>query len=94
MLEGVSEQHLDAVARVRRRGYWSRSWRRFRREGVAVFAVLAIAVVAGAGLLARWLAPHGYQHFDIRAVNLLPTLRAHHFFGTDGVGHDVFSRTL
>jgi ABC-type dipeptide/oligopeptide/nickel transport system permease subunit len=94
MLEGVSEEHLEAFARVRRRGYWSRSWRRFFRERVALFAALAIAVVVGAGLLARWLAPYDYQHFDIRAVNLLPTLRAHHFFGTDGVGHDVFSRTL
>ncbi|MGZ4418619.1 MAG: ABC transporter permease [Gaiellaceae bacterium] len=72
----------------------SRARRRWRRGRGALLAVALIGVILLIGSFADQIAPYGYQHFDIRGVNVHPGLTAHHFFGTDGVGHDVFSRTL
>lgn len=59
-------------------------------------AVCVLLAIVAAGLLAGRIAPYSYQHFDIGldAINLGPTAAGHHFFGTDGVGHDVLSQTL
>jgi peptide/nickel transport system permease protein len=83
----------DAVA-LHAHGYWLQSFRRFRRDRVALVALATVALLLLAGFLATVIAPYDYQHFDIRNVNRPPSFHASHLFGTDGVGHDIFSRTL
>lgn len=78
------------------RGYWARSFGRFRRDRLALLALASFVLVVGAGLLASVIAPYGYHHFNLdpSELSIGPTLRDYHFFGTDGVGHDIFTQTL
>lgn len=53
--------------------------------------VMVILIVASA-LGADWIAPYDYKALDVRTRFSGPTMV--HFFGTDNLGRDTFSRTL
>ena len=81
-----------AALPLRRSGLWLDAWRRFARDRLAlaggvVLLVLALAS-AGAPLLTRY-APN---EVDLRALDAAPS--AAHWFGTDDLGRDEFSRAL
>lgn len=61
-----------------------------RGQGLA--GVILVAVVAAAGLLAHWIAPFDPNQ-QISGANLLGP-SAQHWFGTDEVNRDVYSRVL
>lgn len=71
----------------------SRPWLAFiRRHPLLVLGAVMLAIMASAALLAPWLASH-----DPAEMNVLQRLRppsAQHFFGTDTLGRDIYSRTL
>jgi peptide/nickel transport system permease protein len=77
---------------LHRRGPWSRALLRFRRQPLAVGALLVLLVLLLAGALASLLAPYGPNAINADALSLSPS--RHHFFGTDLLGRDYFSRTL
>ncbi len=68
---------------------WLRALRRHPTLylGVAILALLAIVALA-----APWLAPYDPQEIDPLARMKPPSME--HFFGTDALGRDVYSRTL
>jgi peptide/nickel transport system permease protein len=51
-----------------------------------------LAVVALAALLAPWIAP--YDPMTLKVLDRLQSPRAAHWFGTDELGRDVFSRVV
>jgi peptide/nickel transport system permease protein len=55
--------------------------------GLAVLAVLVVAAVSGSAL-----APHGINAIDVQ--NRLQPPSPQHWFGTDELGRDIFSRVL
>jgi len=63
----------------------------FRRRLVLAGAVILVAV-ALAALLAPWLAP--YDPMALKILDRLQSPRATHWFGTDELGRDVFSRVV
>jgi peptide/nickel transport system permease protein len=63
----------------------------FRRRVVLAGAAI-LAVVALAALLAPWIAP--YDPMALRVLDRLQSPRATHWFGTDELGRDVFSRVI
>jgi peptide/nickel transport system permease protein len=91
---------VDASPAERARRYVAALWQRPRRGllyllrhhkigavGLAIVAVVAIAVV-----FAPLLAPYGATTQDLEAA--VRSSSASHFFGTDELGRDVFSRVL
>ena len=54
--------------------------------------VVALLLVVAAALLGPWLAPWPADEIDWEAIDRAPD--AAHWFGTDGVGRDLFARTL
>ena len=68
------------------------AWSRFRRDRTALVGVAVVALLAGAAVLAPWLAPHDPNAADV-AHKLLGPSRGH-LLGTDELGRDVFSRLL
>ncbi|HET7326297.1 MAG TPA: ABC transporter permease [Nocardioidaceae bacterium] len=73
---------------------WRRALRRFLRHRVAMASLTIFAVIAIASFLAGWIAPYSYEEIDLQNRSSPPTLEAYHFFGTDKVGRDYFSRVL
>lgn len=71
---------------------WKDAWRRLRRNHLAVFGMCTLAAMIVLVLIGPWLSPYSYetQDRDLGAVG--PS--AQHWFGTDTLGRDLFTRIL
>jgi peptide/nickel transport system permease protein len=67
---------------------------RFLRHRLAMAGLIGLVIVFGAGALANYVAPYSYDQLDLTHLYAAPTLSGHHFFGTDELGRDFFSRTI
>ena len=72
--------------------YYARARREFTRNRVAVACVILLGLVALAALFADFLAPYDPYKQIVRERKQAPS--ALHYFGTDSLGRDVFSRVL
>jgi peptide/nickel transport system permease protein len=76
-------------------GYWIRAWRRFRRNRVALVAlIVTIAIVVfvlAAPLISRFITGFNYQENHL-ADKLLPPRTGDYILGSDGNGRDVLTR--
>jgi ABC-type dipeptide/oligopeptide/nickel transport system permease subunit len=79
---------------IKARSQWAYARRRFIRHRLAMASLVVLAVILLAGAFAKQLAPYGYAEQDFKHSEVAPTLKAHHFFGTDFLGRDYFSRVL
>src|SRR5215831_14163499 len=70
----------------------ARAMRRFKRRRGAVFALVVIAVFVAAAMLAPLISPYDPDQQTWSAVRKAPS--ALHWFGTDDVGRDVFTRVI
>jgi peptide/nickel transport system permease protein len=61
-------------------------------NGLAAAGLFLLIVFALCALLAPWIVPHDPARLDLSARLIGPS--ATHWFGTDELGRDVFSRTL
>lgn len=75
-----------------RRDGWRAHWRLFRRSRMALPGLLLFSVFVLAGLLAPVLAP--WSPYDNDLANVMATPSAAHWFGTDELGRDIFTRIL
>ena len=71
-----------------------RTWRRFRRDRVAVVALLVLLIIALVIALAPIIAPYAYDAQDIDLIGVPDRPSAAHLFGTDSLGRDELSRVL
>ncbi|MFC7405536.1 ABC transporter permease [Georgenia alba] len=71
-----------------------RALRRFLHHRLAMTSLVVFALIAVAAFLAPWIAPYAYDELDLQNVSRPPTVTDYHFFGTDKVGRDYFSRVL
>jgi len=69
-----------------------RRWRWLRKNPTLVLGALLLVAVALLSLAAPWIATHDPQ--DIDPMARLQAASAGHYFGTDALGRDVFSRAV
>lgn len=67
-------------------------WNRFRANPLTVAGAFAIAALVVVAVLAPWLVP--YDPFSQDILSRLEPPSVGHWFGTDELGRDVFSRIL
>ena len=79
---------------VQARSQWAFARRRFFRHRLAMVSLVVLLIVLGAGLAADWVAPYAYDEIDLENSGVGPTLEDKHFFGTDVLGRDYFSRVV
>jgi len=79
---------------IRGRSLWQDAGRRLGRNRAAVVALCVIGTIAVLSLLAPGLSPHAYDELYYDHVAIPPNLGLGFLFGTDGVGRDLFVRTL
>jgi ABC-type dipeptide/oligopeptide/nickel transport system permease subunit len=90
----VSAAPVTAATRVpaSHQSFWARAWRKYRRNKFAVVGLVFVALLLVVGLLGPMLAPYPYAAVDYNATWQGPS--AAHWFGTDELGRDLFSRLL
>jgi peptide/nickel transport system permease protein len=78
---------------VRSPGYWSTVWRRFRRDPVAVGALIVILLLIAVAILAPYIAPQDpYKGMTLR--RLRPPGTPGFPLGTDELGRDMLTRLI
>ena len=67
-------------------------WRWVRKHPTLILGALLLVAMAALSVLAPWIATHDPQDMDVLARMQPPS--AAHWFGTDALGRDVFSRAV
>lgn len=70
--------------------YWADVWRRFRSNKMALLGLILIVLVIVVLFVGPSLSGKNYQFIDASQKNQLPS--AAHWFGTDDMGRDLFTR--
>ncbi|HZT94415.1 MAG TPA: ABC transporter permease [Gaiellaceae bacterium] len=76
------------------RSQWSYARNRFLRHRLAVLALFLLIGIFLVGAFANYIAPYSYSAIDFNNLLIGPTTRAQHYFGTDELGRDYFSRVI
>lgn len=90
MLASTLDQGLELTARSQ----WDYARRRFFRHRLAMVGLVVLIIVFGAGVFANYIAPYSFSEIDLTNLISPPTTAGHHFFGTDAIGRDYFSRVI
>lgn len=69
-----------------------RRWRWLRKNPTLILGALLLVAVALLSIAAPWIATHDPQ--DIDPMARMQAASASHYFGTDALGRDVFSRAV
>jgi ABC-type dipeptide/oligopeptide/nickel transport system permease subunit len=89
-LEAIRLEGLD----IKPRSQWDLARRRFLRHKLAMASLFFLLLVFAAALFAPHLTSYDYAEIDLNHSGIGPTLTARHFFGTDQIGRDYFTRVL
>ena len=91
---GLFDSTIEAGLEIKARSQWSYARRRFLRHRLAMVGLIGLVIIFGAGIFANFVAPYSYSAIDLNNILHPPTTTAHHFFGTDEIGRDYFSRVI
>jgi oligopeptide transport system permease protein len=70
--------------------YWGGAWRRLKQNRLAMVGLVVIALLAMMALFGPYLTGYSYSDQNLNLVNRPPG--AAHWFGTDSLGRDLFTR--
>jgi len=91
---GLSDTTVEAGLEIKVRSQWDYARSRFLRHRLAMAGLIGLIILFGAGIFANFIAPYSYEQIDLNNILAPPTLAGHHFFGTDEIGRDYFSRVI
>src|SRR5579862_176273 len=74
------------------RSQWSYARMRFFRHRLAVAGLIGLIIIFGAGIFAGQIAPYGFAQIDLNHILQGPSHA--HYFGTDALGRDQYTRVL
>lgn len=80
------------TARPKKKSELARVFRQLKKNKLAMLGLIIFLVELVLVLLAPWISPYEYTAMDMTAVQQGPS--AAHWFGTDELGRDIFSRIL
>lgn len=72
--------------------YWQDAWRRLKQNRVAMGSLVLIILIVLVAILGPFFSPYTYSEQDFSRKNQGPSQE--HWFGTDGLGRDLFTRVL
>ena len=72
--------------------YWQDAWRRLKQNPVAIASLILIVLIILVAIVGPLFSPYSYSAQNFDSTNQGPS--AEHWFGTDGLGRDLFTRVL
>jgi peptide/nickel transport system permease protein len=89
-LATVYEQGLQIEARSQ----WQLARSRFFRHKLAMTSIVILMIIFGAAIFAEQITPYSFSEQNFADASLAPTFKDNHYFGTDQLGRDYFSRVI
>ena len=84
----------EAGVELKARSQWSYARMRFFRHRLAVASLVVLIAFGVIAVFAPQIAPYQYDELDLNNIAASPTLKDHHWFGTDFLGRDYLSRVI
>jgi peptide/nickel transport system permease protein len=91
---GGADVAAAAGLELKARSQWSYARKRFLRHRLAMTGLVLLIIVFGAGIFANLIAPYSFSEIDLNNILAAPTTHGQHYFGTDEIGRDSFSRVI
>jgi ABC-type dipeptide/oligopeptide/nickel transport system permease subunit len=93
---GLSATELvyETGLELKARSQWAYARSRFFRHRLAMGSLVALIAILLVGVFADKIAPYDYDQIDFNNIIHGPTTHDHHFFGTDLLGRDYFTRVI
>jgi len=76
------------------RSLWYDAWVVLRRNRAAITALIILVTLTVIVVIAPLFIPYSIDETDWDSISVAPSLGGGHLFGTDGLGRDLFVRTL
>ena len=92
MSEVISKVPLQEVQEEKVVGPWKEGWRSFKRSKSALFGTAIVLFFILLAIVGPFIAPYGIN--DQNLPGRLAPPSSEHWFGTDDLGRDIFSRIL
>lgn len=86
---GKNTERMESISRPNL-SYWQDAWRRIRQNKVAFISLMLVAIYVILAIFAPILSSHNMAAQDADAMNQFIT--KDHWFGTDGLGRDLWVR--
>jgi peptide/nickel transport system permease protein len=84
----------EAGLELKTRSQWAYVRRRFLRHRLAMGSLIVLIATIFVAYFADHLTQYSYTELDLNAILVGPTAAGHHWFGTDFLGRDYFTRVL
>jgi peptide/nickel transport system permease protein len=79
---------------IEARSQWQLARRRFFRHKLAMVSMIILLLVFGAAIFAERITTYGFAEQNFADSSMGPTFFHHHYFGTDQIGRDYFTRVI
>jgi peptide/nickel transport system permease protein len=91
VVAAVDDTHAAGLE-LKVRSQWSYARMRFFRHRLALIGLFGLVVIFGAGIFAGVVSPYTYAEIDLNHILQGPSHA--HYFGTDALGRDQFTRVV
>jgi ABC-type dipeptide/oligopeptide/nickel transport system permease subunit len=91
VVAAVDDTHAAGLE-LKVRSQWSYARMRFFRHRLALIGLFGLVVIFGAGVFAGVVSPYTYAEIDLNHILQGPSHA--HYFGTDALGRDQFTRVV
>ena len=91
-MKRINRKNHNRKGELKTHSYWSDAWLRLRRNPTAVIGLVVLIIMILLAVFADVVAPYGYAEVDYTSMSVPPS--AEHWFGTDSLGQDLFSRCI
>jgi oligopeptide transport system permease protein len=86
---GIDETDREAISRPSIT-YWQDAWRRLKKNKVAMIGLILLTLFSLMAVFGPFMTQYTYNDNNLELLNQLPS--KDHWFGTDGLGRDIWAR--
>jgi len=91
VVAAVDDTHAAGLD-LKVRSQWSYARMRFFRHRLALVGLFGLVIIFGAGIFAGFITPYTYSEIDLNHILQGPSHA--HYFGTDALGRDEYTRVI